>query len=63
MLKASLAKFQNAWGSEPESARAFLADETNARFSLDETKEPVDLASWAMVASQIMNLDESISKP
>ena len=62
-VRASLAKFQNAWGSEPESARSFLVDEVNPLFSLDAEREPVELASWAMVASQVLNLDETISKP
>ncbi|MCB1065199.1 MAG: DUF1553 domain-containing protein [Verrucomicrobiae bacterium] len=63
VLKASLVKFQNAWGSDEPSAREFLVDSVNDRFSLNQTEQPVELASWTMVASQIMNLDESISKP
>ncbi len=63
VLKASLIKFQNAWGSDEPGARAFLADSVNERFSLAESEEPVELAAWTMVASQILNLDESISKP
>ena len=63
VLKASLAQFQNAWGSDEPAAREFLADTVNERFSLADAKEPVELASWTMVASQILNLDESISKP
>ncbi len=63
VLKASLAQFQNAWGSDEPAAREFLADSVNERFSLADAQQPVELASWTMVASQILNLDESISKP
>jgi hypothetical protein len=63
VLKASLVKFQNAWGSDEPAARDFLVDPVNERFSLSKSESPVELASWALVASQIMNLDESISKP
>jgi hypothetical protein len=63
VVKASLVKFQNAWSSDEPAAREFLVDPVNDRFSLTQAESPVELASWAMVASQIMNLDESISKP
>ncbi|MCB1231268.1 MAG: DUF1553 domain-containing protein [Verrucomicrobiae bacterium] len=63
VLKASLAQFENAWGSDEPAAREFLTDTVNERFSLADAQQPVELASWTMVASQILNLDESINKP
>ena len=35
---------------------------TNGESPYDKTMEPADLAAWTMVASTILNLDETISK-
>ncbi|MCB1237452.1 MAG: DUF1553 domain-containing protein [Verrucomicrobiae bacterium] len=62
-LKASLTQFENAWASAEPEAAAFLVDSVNPAFSLDGGLKPApELASWAMVASQVMNLDESVTK-
>ena len=61
-LQASLTKIRNAWSSQDTGARDFLTDTVNPAFSLHEVKQPVELASWAMVASQLLNLDETVSR-
>ena len=61
-LEASLTVFQNAWASDPKEAAAFLADSVNPRFSLGPQRPAEELAAWSMVASQIMNLDETVNK-
>jgi hypothetical protein len=62
VLKTSLTKFQNAWSSDEAGARAFLEDPVNPAFSIHPAGSPAELASLAMVASQLMNLDETVNK-
>ncbi|MEM9283167.1 MAG: DUF1553 domain-containing protein [Verrucomicrobiota bacterium] len=60
----SLDQFRNIYESDGEAAALLLQDETNPHFSIpvtDEKKRP-ELAAWTMVANQILNLDEVISK-
>ncbi len=61
----SLDQFQNAYGSDEAGAKNLLLDEVNSAFSIhtDNNKaKPDELAAWTMVASQLMNLDESLNK-
>ncbi len=64
ILTNSLDQFRNIYESSPGAARMLLVDEVNEGFSLDKMKEHSipELAAWTMVASQIMNLDESLNK-
>jgi hypothetical protein len=56
----ALAKEQQAhFKKAPKEAAALLA---NGESPYDKTLEPSELASWTMVASAILNLDETISK-
>ena len=60
----SLDQFQNHYESDVEAANKLLIDEVNDTFSLhasDEIPSP-ELATWTMVASQMLNLDEVINK-
>ncbi len=57
----SLTQFRDIYRSQSEAARELLHDPANATFSL-QTEDPNELASWIMVASQIMNLDETVTK-
>ena len=43
----------------PEEAAALL---TNGESKYDKSVPPVELAAWTMVASSVLNLDETISK-
>lgn len=63
IVRNSLDQFRNAYSSNNEAARKLLEDEVNATFSLKaEEGETVELASWIMVANQLMNLDEVVNK-
>ena len=64
ILTNSLVQFRNTYESNPGAARQLLVDEVNAGFSLDKMNEhpAAELAAWTMVASQIMNLDETLNK-
>lgn len=57
----SLDQFKNAYSSDEAAAERLLVDEVNPTFSLGNTNA-VELASWTMVASQLMNLDEVVNK-
>jgi mono/diheme cytochrome c family protein len=59
VLNASLEKFRARFAGEAEGAKALLAiGESKA----DETIAPGELATWTMVASQFLNLDEFLTK-
>ena len=64
ILTNSLDQFRNTYESDPDAAQELLVDEVNNGFSLDKMKEHTapELAAWTMVASQILNLDESLNK-
>jgi len=67
IVKGSLTQFRNAWesgdGEQAQGARELLVDRSNPRFSPEIGEhEPVELASWTMVASQMLNLDETVTK-
>ncbi len=61
----SLDQFLNAYGSDETGAKNLLIDEVNPAFSIKTSKDKAkadELAAWTMVASQLMNLDESLNK-
>lgn len=64
ILTNSLDQFRNTYESNPGAARLLLVDEVNDGFSLDNMKEfpAPELAAWTMVASQLLNLDETLNK-
>jgi mono/diheme cytochrome c family protein len=55
LLKQQTAYYKRA----PEEAAALL---TNGESKYDKSVPPVELAAWTMVASSVLNLDETISK-
>ena len=60
----SLDQFQNIYESDSSAAGMMLIDEVNPDFTIaikDEKIAP-ELATWTMVASQMLNLDEVITK-
>ena len=55
----TLAEAMKAYSEQPEAAAKLIATgETKA----DATVPPAELASWTLVASQILNLDETLTK-
>ena len=62
VIRKSLSAFMDAWKKDEKGARDFLADQINPAFSLDSTKTPLELAAWTMVASQMLNLDETVNR-
>ena len=64
ILTNSMTKFRDTYQSNLEAATQLLVDESNPAFSLHQKSgiDPGELASWTMVASQVMNLDESLTK-
>ena len=60
----SLDQFLNTYGSDQEAAAHLLVDDVNPSFTIEaenEAKAP-ELAAWTMVANQMLNLDEVITK-
>ena len=53
------AQFKSGYQEDPKATRQFL---DHAGSSGDETLDPVELASYAGVASLLLNLDETITK-
>jgi hypothetical protein len=59
ICKRSLAAFMEAYQQQPtEAAKLITAGDSKP----DPSLAPADLASWTMLASQIMNLDEALNK-
>ena len=60
----SLDQFQNIYESDSSAAGMMLIDEVNPDFTIAITDEKIapELATWTMVASQMLNLDEVITK-
>ncbi len=59
IVKATLDHALDSFKADPEAAKAMIATgETKADASLD----PAELASWTLVASQLLNLDETLTK-
>lgn len=58
-LAKSLETFSTHYRAHPEDARAIL---TNGAAPADTTLDPIEIATWAMVANQFLNLDEALTK-
>ncbi len=59
VLQTVLDKQRSAYHKNPEMAKTLL---TNGESPADATLDPVELASWTVVASTILNLDEVVTK-
>ncbi|MEO0445735.1 MAG: PSD1 and planctomycete cytochrome C domain-containing protein [Verrucomicrobiota bacterium] len=65
LVNISLTRFQDLYRKDKAAADALLVDQVNPAFSLRATEgasDRVELAAWTMLASQLMNLDESLTK-
>ncbi|HWB04349.1 MAG TPA: DUF1553 domain-containing protein, partial [Verrucomicrobiales bacterium] len=59
ILTASLTELAAHYKAKPEDAKALL---TEGEFKADPALDPADLASWTMMANQLLNLDEVLNK-
>ena len=59
LILSSLRAYQDAYKDDPQSAKELIVIGDSPP---DETLPPSALASWTMVASQILNFDETITK-
>jgi hypothetical protein len=58
-LSASLAQMERHYDADPQDARKLIAvGEKKA----DPAIPPPELAAWTMVASEMLNLDETLTK-
>jgi hypothetical protein len=58
-MMQSLDRFKAHYQSKPEDAKAVL---TNGESPADPKLDPVETATWALVANQFLNLDETLTK-
>jgi hypothetical protein len=59
IIKMTLTKMQQKFKASPESAKKLISvGETKA----PEELEPSELASWSIIANQILNMDETLNK-
>ena len=59
LVHATLGTALAAYRSDPESAGAFIRTGASAP---DAALDPAELAAWTLVASQLLNLDETLNK-
>ena len=59
MLTRSKDQFANHYKAHPEDAKQIL---TNGAAPPDPSLDPVEVATWTMVANQLLNLDETLTK-
>jgi hypothetical protein len=59
VLKSSLEQMQKHYAADPKAARELVAVGEKQR---DASIPEVELAAWTMVASELMNLDETVNK-
>jgi Protein of unknown function (DUF1553)/Protein of unknown function (DUF1549)/Planctomycete cytochrome C/Concanavalin A-like lectin/glucanases superfamily len=59
MLTLSKDRFEEHYKQHPDEAREIL---TNGAAPADATLDPIEVATWTMVASQLFNLDETLNK-
>lgn len=52
-------RFASHYQAHPEDAKEVL---TNGEASADPALDPVEIATWAMIANQFLNLDETLTK-
>ncbi|QDT62872.1 DUF1553 domain-containing protein [Calycomorphotria hydatis] len=59
VLQSSLNRFRELFSARPDAAKSLIeVGDSPTNYDLD----PVEFASWTMVASQVLNLDEVINK-
>jgi len=59
IVRETLNRVTSDYRAQPELAESLIAV---GQSPVDETIDPVDLASWTVIASQIFNLDETLTK-
>jgi hypothetical protein len=59
VVERAYRNFLNHYDARPEEAKKLLS---TGESSYDTKLSPQELASWTMVASQILNLDEALNK-
>ncbi|MDB4765662.1 DUF1553 domain-containing protein, partial [Akkermansiaceae bacterium] len=59
IVRQTLSKVMSNYKTNPELAKSLI---TVGESPVDENLDPVDLASWTVIASQIFNLDETLTK-
>jgi hypothetical protein len=59
MLTRSKDRFESYYTDHPQDARDIL---TNGAAPADATLDPVEIATWTMIANQLLNLDETLTK-
>jgi hypothetical protein len=59
ILQQKLKEHRERFGSDPDSAKKFLAVGDSKR---DETIDPAEHAAWTIVAQMILNLDETLTR-
>jgi len=60
VLLAGIEHYRSAYAQDPEAAQALLA---MGAALLPDTIEANELAAWTMIASTVLNLDETITRP
>ena len=59
VLKKSLAEMRHYYTADPKAAHALVSEGEKKR---DSTIPETELAAWTMVASEMLNLDETVTK-
>jgi mono/diheme cytochrome c family protein len=59
ILQASLEKFQSYYSAHPDDSKKLIEV---GESEIEATLPPAELATWTMVANQLMNLDEVLNK-
>jgi hypothetical protein len=59
-MTAALERFQTLYAADPKAAEAFLAYGKSSR---DPSLSVPELAAYTAVASIVLNLDETVTKP
>jgi hypothetical protein len=59
VLQESLAAMRGHYGADPAEAAALIA---LGESKPDPAVPPAELAAWTMIANQLLNLDESLTK-
>ncbi len=52
-------RFADHYKEHPQDAKDLL---TNGAAPADPALDPVEIATWAMIANQLFNLDETLTK-
>ncbi|MEO0413913.1 MAG: hypothetical protein AAF226_03045, partial [Verrucomicrobiota bacterium] len=64
VVNNAIAQFHNTYTSHSSDAEALLVDDVNPTYTIHPTEkhDAAELATWTMITSQLMNLDESLTK-